>query len=215
MVACGQGVEISAIQANEEQQPPGCGRPIMPSFSTFEEFLYAHRAVIEGRARGDLVRMAEDADFASLTELLLPSNLPENYQIDFMEVNPTWVWVNILPEIALVSERTRESAISSGRYFTFGMTRWDSETPMVGIMQQFSFTERDLVEGVFLYERSGSSTLYWAVGRELLSLRIPRMGYEDYNIHDLLQFTETTIIDLTDKAKVAELLIELSQASID
>jgi len=78
LVACGQ----------ETPPPPPTGHPlpIFLEFSTVEEFLYAHRAVAEGRVTGELMRLAEDVDFVSLRELPLLTNLPEEYEL-------TGIWV--------------------------------------------------------------------------------------------------------------------------
>jgi len=102
---------------------------------------------------------------------------------------------------------------SGGQFFQLIMSRIDMDDPMEPMMRQFNFTERDMIDGRYFDEQR--RTFRWAHGREHLSLRLPSAGFEDYNVHDLLPFTEIIVIDLTDEAKVAELIGDFSpQAAI-
>jgi uncharacterized repeat protein (TIGR02543 family) len=169
-------------------------------------------------------------------ELVLPNNLPGAYQFHYMTVYEQSIWFWFVPEQSLASEEARRSAIDRQQYFNLIIFRWTYEdleswglqSSMHGIMQQFDFTEEDLIDGRFLRERT--ETLLWAQGSELISLTLPRppletrdtaplgagiIGFTGNTIHDILPFTQTTTIDLLDEALVTALIGELYELTFD
>jgi len=213
MTACGHQAEetnnapeqVIASTPVSHGEITGCPPPDMLRFHSLEELLYAHRKVREGRAAGNLKSMAASIDFASLDELLLPSNLIEGYEIIHIEVYDSIIWVQFR---------------FSGRHFTFNATRWTYEdlaywgaqSPLSGIMRQFNFTEEDIIYGGYFHR---NRTFYWSHGSNRLSLSLPHIAYAAFDIYDLLPFTEITAIDLADEVLISELIGEYHQLNFD
>ena len=212
--------------------PVASERPTRFIFASLEEFLYAHMSNREGRATGRLAEVATHVNFASLEELSLLIGLPNSYQLHDISVYRDGISVWYLPTEALASEEAIRYAIRNFQEFNFRIYFWDSDTPLSGVMLQDGATEEDLINGRYHF-RARNSTFYWAHGRNMMALNMPNPNptqdhhsisaisgnIEDFaattNIHDLLQFTQTTTIDLQDEALVTSLIGTLYQLTFD
>ena len=224
ITGCGQiGEGIYYEQQHEAaQEPVAQPAPSLVNrtlgFASVEEFLYAHRAVREGRATGSLTNLAAAVDFLSLDELHIITNLPGTYRLHGIEIDGSGVGMWFFPEEAFVSMDAMHNARSNRYFFHFSFTRWDLDSPMAGVISQFGFTSEDIINGRYYFsETGGSGIFYWAQGREVFSMRLPRVLHENHgisafdvnNLHNMTQFAQTTTIDLHDEALVTALIGEL------
>ena len=237
MIGCGQtGEGINYGQQHEiVQQPVAQPAPSAVNSSlgvgSVEEFLYAYRAVKEGRATGNLANLAAAVDFISLNELHVLTNLPETYRLHGIEVDSGGVGMWFFPEDAFTSMDAMHNARDNRHFFHFSFTRWDLESPMAGVSRQFGFTDEDSISGRYYFRESAGSVLfYWAYGREVLTMRLPRTLHGNHGIsafgidvinptsdtaHMMIPFTQTTTINLHDEALVTALIGNLYELTFN
>ena len=223
-----------APQAVAQPAPQAVAHRISSSlqFGTVKEFLYAHRAVMEGRATRDLAELATAVDFISLNELHVLTNLPETYRLHGIYVSEDSIGMWFFPEEAFVSMDAMHNARNSGHSFQLFLSRWvDMECPMTPIMSQLGLSERDLINGRYLFRESGTSDSFiWAHGRERFTMTLPRTLHGNHgisafgdgtieltrdNAHTMLPFTQTTTINLLDEALVTTLIGELYELTFN
>ena len=225
MIGCGQ-VNTYDYAQEHTSIPVASAIPETLGFWSLEEFLYAHRAVREGRAAENLARLAELIDFADLEEFHLLTGLPGSYQIDGIAVYGGFVTISYLPERAFASEDIWRETRGSSQSFHLQFQRWTwcdleswgLETPLDGIMRQDNVSKEDLIDGKFHFVE-WANVLYWSQGSSLVALRLPNALRNSYGapstVQDLLVFAETTTIDLLDDDLIAQLIGDFYQLSFN
>jgi len=177
-------------------------------FSSLEEFLSSYVAVREGRAsfNSDATELKARAAFATFDVIHLPINIPESYQISL--IYPGEKGIKIFYYID-------GDSFSSFPYFSFlasystyeDLELWGINTPLDNYMAEWGFTEKDFIDGKYLYVERYNE-LFWAQGSYRFTLEIPRAthtgyGASSYSINDILRFAETVTIDLKDENNIA------------
>ena len=133
-------------------------------FSSLEEFLEAYKAVCEGTATGELAELAGNdrgqysIKFAELDELYLPTGVPEDYKLHKIGINYLRVFYIYLHKNDLISEEAIQRAILEQKEFHFSVFRWKLDYPMEGTLRQSGATEKNLIGGVYLFEKPNSLT---------------------------------------------------------
>ena len=162
-------------QSNHDDQESGTHDEIAVSvpvdalvFGSLEEFLDTYRGI---SLRGVVDSLADSVNLLGLTNFYLPIGIPENFELHRIEVNPYFVIISYLPREYLVSEEMIRYGYWNFRHFQFTFTRWDIDNPMSGILEQFSMTERDLIDGKYFVGLTNS--VIWASEREVLHLYTP------------------------------------------
>jgi len=213
----GQEIQYNQVPASN---PTASEMPDMLAFPTLEEFLYAYRAVNNGSATGGLARVASSVDFTALDELFLSNNLPAGYRLHGILVYSWYVSTWYFNENHLASEDARRHAINTGQMFTLSVDRQGSDnmagldlyTLLDNIMRQDNATGEDLLSGKYHF-RERNNTFFWLHNDDFFTLQMPR-SYPSVP-HDLLPFTETKTIDLTDEDLVNYLIGELFTLSFN
>ena len=203
-------------------------------FLSLEKFLDTYVATRRGMAMGSRTPIiAEAIDLPSLTSIHIPTKIPETFRLARISVTERSVALHFMPATKdFTNDYTNELwnvALSSRQYFLLMFDRytyedmkfWGHSSPLDGIMNQFGFTEEDLIDGRYYIREtfSGMLELYWAEGSTLFSLRMPRTIHESsaivgfsaddvvstevFTLYDMLHFTETITIDLQDEANIA------------
>ena len=165
--------------------------PEVLEFSSLEEFLAAHEAVREGTADAELTRKAELTAFAELEEIFFPTAIPESYQIYKILVHSAYVSVYYLHEDHLVSEEAALDAMANLLFFDFCSYRSESNCPMASILQQRKATERDLVNGIYLFEPPRRFT--WGAERTFMHMQLPH-NMVSSNASDMISLLNVAIM---------------------
>ncbi|MCL2576765.1 MAG: hypothetical protein FWE27_01765 [Defluviitaleaceae bacterium] len=197
-------------------------------FTSLDEFLYDYAAAREGRISPDLKTeiITEYIDFASLDTIHLLANVPEEFHIAEIRVHKTFITIWYIPIAEEVTWETWSDAFRNHQYFELMVTRWTYEdleswgdnSPLNGIMGQFGFTEKDFIDGKYLFYES-TRNLYWAQGSNRFRLTLPILAHEnndssgltaeelgpgtEINVRDMLKFTETVAVDLQNENNIA------------
>jgi len=195
-------------------------------FLSLEEFLYTHMSVRRGHANESVSSAASQLDFASLNTLYFPTNIPEDYHLASIVVYNERIRIWFISEP--VTDEAWHNALINSQYFLLEITRWtyyDLEswghsTPMQGMMNQFGFTEGDLIDGKYFFLEAGNE-LHWAHGSNRMSLRLPRASgisafdenitsFDSDSVHDALPHTVVMEINLMDDAMITSLIEDIS-----
>ena len=176
-------------------------------FISDEEFLTSYRLVKAGKADGDIKQLADSVNLVALEKLYTPSSIPNNYKLYKIDIYENVVSSLYFLEEHMVSESAIRAAISQSQFFSFNFYRWDSNSPMEGILRQQGATEKDLINGKYLFVPPYS--LCWEIDRGVMQLDMPasievirgETSIVDYlglnSVEELAQFAELKEIDLT------------------
>ena len=196
------------------------------TFSSLEEFLAGYLIAREGRTDGDITALVESwqvrssntelgdvvesVSFTSLENLYLPIGIPDGFQIHVIRVNEEVVNIRFLHEDDMVSEEAIWDAIVRQRDFRFNFTRWDLDSPMDGIFEQFHVTEEDLLDGRYLFLEP--NFFIWASDREVLYMYMPLnlpprpTRGTDEHMAAMVGFAEIRVVNLLDSNEVLALI---------
>jgi len=234
LVGCGQsGEEIDIPDTNpgdvvyyvhgqlHHEQVHGHMESAELRFSSLEEFLHTYIAVRDGiSAEGFMPEslsghfdifseMVAGVDLLSLEKLYLPTALPEGYQIFEILLSEWSVSLFYLHEEHLISEFASFDAVMSQQHFQFWFPRRSIEPPVEIVitdhMRRHGITEDDIIDGTYLYLHFINS-IDWVFDNMLMSLGMPQSFGENYSIEELLAFTATEVLDLTDEDAINALL---------
>jgi len=165
-------------------------------FKSIEQFLEAYKTVKEGKAVGDLANKADSVDFTGLEKLYVPKNIPEEYQLANILVNEDAIILWYLPKEHMGSSDAIQMALAKQMEFQIGFARWDLDDPMAGIMKQKKATEKDLIDGKYLFSRP--NMLQWELDRGVMNMYMPlKYCTSKKKIAEAVKFAEVTAIDLT------------------
>ena len=162
-------------------------------FASLEELLVAHKAVREGTASAELTALAESVKFAELDEFYFPTGIPEEYKLYKISINYLAVNAVYLTESDLVSKEAIDRAIAQQKEFDFCFYRENLENPMEDILEQLDATEKDLVDGIYLFNSPYS--VYWASDRAVLHLYMP-LSLSDVKEKDKVNFVSVDAVDI-------------------
>jgi len=205
-------------------------------FSSFEEFLESYRAVTFGRAYGELTRLAESVNLASMGTFYLPIGIPETFQLYRIDINENFVIIWYLPKDFIGLDDAFIRALSQGRDFQFSFSRWDKDDvdlEMSLILHQNNATEENLINEKYLF--AGQNLLFWSSDNAILLMYTPmnplpsdgvlapteisavlqpnNLQADDIQrriVADTLSITETININLRDENMVNALIADMN-----
>jgi len=160
-------------------------------FYSLEELLFAHEAVRDGAAGEELMDLAEQTNFAELEEIFFPTAIPEPYLLYRISVHRAWVSMEYLQKDHFGTEETIRSVMQQLLHFTFVMDRMDVENPMASLLDQFNVTERDLINGIYLFRQP--QTFWWGAERTTMSLQVP-LHEMSQNPADMVRMLEVAVV---------------------
>jgi len=180
------------------------------TFFSVDDFVDSYNAAQAGRMADDMAMIAESVNLIGLERLYTPTNIPHEYQFYRMIINEDSVTLLYLHYDDMVSEYTSWDALIHQRNFQFTFTRWDTESPMAGILAQTDSTEVDLINGRYLFVEP--NMFIWESGNEVIYMYVPLNprvnavsvrgngndgGFEWTDALGDMHITETSIIDLS------------------
>jgi hypothetical protein len=198
------------------------------TFYSTEELLSGYSATREGRTHSDLSdESIEHVDFMGFNELHLLANLPEGFEVGYINIQDrAWWWIVYAPTDDAIGRRWHGQHIrlQVGRH-TPEMVRetWGVDCPLHSRMGWgIDFDESDLIEGRYILREHSEDSyyLYWAEGSTLFMLHIPRViSHEqggispfgdgedfttEFRIEDMIHLAQTIAIDMQCEANIAE-----------
>jgi hypothetical protein len=178
--------EPNTLDINESPEQPEISFSVRRhlNFSSVEELLNDYIAAIEGRVHpnSDIARNTEYVNFAGLNELQLLANIPEDFQLSFIDIiNRYWFW-SIYRHIDDdgVSEIWNNMSIilQVGRHAPDDVSEtWGVDCPLLFYMSRHGYTENDLIDNKYWLRLFDEHVyiLEWAEGSKLFILSIPRV----------------------------------------
>jgi len=201
-------------------------------FNSWEELFYEYRAINEGNASRYAIDMNAIMNFSSLDVVYMPVAIPKGYELFSIDI-----FANLMSISFIYTESEEEMHFNENvldfrirRWSYDDLVSWGHETALDGIMQQFGFTEDELIDGKYYLHDTGSSSLilYWALGPKRASLIFTRptqfinsqnanttgSGIQNFTtteLYELLPLTQTITVNLSDTALIQS-IIEAEQA---
>jgi len=195
--------EFQNEYSNQSAPIGGCAIPPTLYFTSMAEFLESQMAFRLGEVTGTMAATAESVNFAELEKFYLPVGVPEEYKLFRITVNEEVVALWFLPEEHLVSDDAMRWADSRQQHFLFNFSRWDLDFPMAGVLGSLR-TNDVIIDDKYVF--NGRNLLMWAESRELMIMYAPMQTAENISTEDLIKFTQTYTLDLTDTTAIEALL---------
>jgi len=108
-----------------------------------------------------------------------------------ISVHSGYVSIYYLHEDHLLSEETVRYALFHHLFLAFGMRRWDFEFPMEGILRQSNATERDLINGIYLFQPP--RRFVWGAKRTAMHIQFPLNEMKE-NPTDMVSLLEVSVV---------------------
>ena len=166
-----------------------------------------------GGGRGDLSRVVNRVNLATLDRLYIPVGIPEEYELYRIIVLERSISFAFLPERYSISPHTAQMSIDTGLHFHFHISRFqDVDAARDGFFTQNRTLEDDLITGIYHFcERR--DFFDWMSKSWRLQMRFPRNYLDSYYISAdpsvLTQYAVIRTIDLLDDVAINEFLAEL------
>jgi len=217
--------------------PVGCQQPDELIFSSLEDFLLAYRALqlgeditafvenwFSGLSGSTLESVAKGSNLASLETLYLPVGIPDDFVIGKILVNEYHVHIAFYHIDDMVSEDSKWIADIQQRHFSFAMLfrDYDEATLFSNMMEAYGAYEESLIDGKYFF--SEPNRFDWVADGVWFQLYTPLRqlsesnksisateidGVSLNNPREMVVFTETRTIDLTDEGEVMALIREV------
>jgi len=206
-------------------------------FSSLEDFLLAYQALQLGENITDYVErwfgelsgstlesVTKGTSFASLKTLHLPVGIPNDYEIGKILVREGFLEIAFFHIDDMVSRDSMWNAERERRHFMFMILLWDyDETTLFSDMVgEFGAYKENLIDGKYLFREpnefdwviDGARFILYTPLRQLNERNesvsaIEIDGVSLNNPHELVVFTETRTVSLTDGLEVIALIREV------
>jgi len=218
LVGCGQISEAIKDHRRQEHEAYDSPEPDPLVFSSFEDLLsgyelarngdFTNLASQRGATGSALADIVESTNFTELEKLYLPTGLPMPYQLYKISVYDKCISICFMHEDDMVSDEAIQSAFSQFKFFGCDYYYWDSDSPLDGTLRQHGATEKNLIDGKYLFD--GRHSLCWAIDRGAMYMYLPlpsrdvrdkismleNLGLN--SIEELVKFAEVEVINLID-----------------
>ncbi len=175
--------------------------PALPAFESLEQFIEYAETADESEYDYERIKLGE------LEKIILPSSMPEDYELYFIQAGSDHIALWYLPEDCLSDIRVSEMR-NLNFYFEY-----HREGKLKSILKEANVKKSDLIDGKYLYWKNDyERRIFWEDHGSLLSMSLPgNMTVEDGNVVSTFNSEETVVSSLDELCRTEIIKIDISK----